>query len=134
MRSKGTIRTLVVVVVFALGLTGATQVFAAGVAGTKVTAKGRADVLNSPDQTVFVDASIQRDKGFFKGDHHVIVDHYNHRAQEEDRPEDSSYGHTLVTLPRVGTYGVWHYEVDDGRPCKTCGPIDTVCALLGDRC
>ena len=135
MRSKASIRKLMIGVVFALVTTGAVPVLAASVGGPNVTAKAKVDALNSPDQTVYLDVAINRNMGPL-GDHpHVTVDHYNHREQAENEdPEDYSHGWDIVTVGRIGPEGVEHYSVDDGRPCNTCGPIDRICALLGDRC
>jgi hypothetical protein len=134
MPSNALIRKAVIGVALVLGTAGALPVLAATIGGANVTAKAQVDALNSPDQTVFVDVGVERNMGFL-GDHpHVTIDHFNHRAQNEDRPEDSSYSHSWVTLPRIGTNGVDSYEVEDGSPCISCGYIDRACAWLGDRC
>lgn len=129
MRIKG----MIVGTVLAVGLAGAAPVLAASIGGTDVTVKRHVDVLHGQDQHVYVEVAIDRDEGPLQGHPRISVEHFDHRGQAED-PDDLGYGWDHVTAPWIGTQGVDHYDVANGTPCWSCGPIDTVCALLGDRC
>ena len=134
MRSKASMRKLMIGVVFALGTAGAVPVLAASLGGPNVTAKAQVDALSSPDQTVYLDVAINRNMGPLGSNPHVTIDHYNHRDQAEDSQDGQSYGWDFITVGRIGPEGLDHHTVDDGTPCITCGAIDKACALLGDRC
>jgi hypothetical protein len=133
MRSKASIQKAVIGMVFALGLACSLPALAGSIGGTTVTTRTHVDVLNSPDQTIFANVQVERDRGPFKGDPAVTIDHYNHRAQNEDRPEDLGYGWTIVSAPHV-VFPIYSQEYEGGRPCISCRPIDEVCELIGDRC
>jgi len=128
MRLRKTIGVLVFIV--ALGVAPA---FAASMgAGSirPITIGHKFHLLQDQDQVARLVVTVDRPQ---KKDITVGVDIHTHRDQVEDNGGGYKERYSLIADPFIARQDVYREHVP-GTPCRTCGPIDTVCALIGDRC
>lgn len=129
MRLRKTIGVFVFIV--ALGVTPAlaSSVGAEKSAGP-ITVGHKFHLLQDQDQVARLVVTVDRPK---KKDFAVGVDIHTHRDQVEDNGGGYEERYSLIADPFIARQDVYREHVP-GTPCRTCGPIDRVCALVGDRC
>jgi hypothetical protein len=89
-------------------------------------------VLRDQDQKLSAIVTINRQHG---ADVALGVEIQTHRDQIEDTGGEGGFQDrfSVIADPVVGRQDVY-YAHEPGTPCSTCRPIDSVCALIGDRC
>ena len=129
MRLKKAIGVFVFIAALGVGPALASSVGAEKSVGP-ITVRHKTHLLQDQDQVARLIVTVDRPK---KKDIAVGVDIHMHRDQFEDNGGGYEDRYSLIADPFIGRQDVYR-EHTPGTRCRTCGPIDTVCALIGDRC